>query len=243
MFWGEPLRAHLIRLYVILTTTLLPFVFWPGIDLWASRLFYLPGEGFPLADNPVVGFARNQIWNLSIVGFVAALAGFFWSWRRAGRVPRRVWGLILGFYLLGPVLLAHAILKTGWHRARPADIGAFGGEAVFTGPFVQPGACIDNCSFVSGEVSGAATLALALLWVLPAVPRLSLRRWLAAVALVLPPVSSFLRMAMGRHFLSDCVFASLFMFAIWSLLSRALPAGWKPLASLGFRRAGRASAP
>ncbi len=240
MFWAEPLRAHLIRLYVILTAALLPFVVWPGIDLWVARLFYLPGEGFPLDDNPVAGFARDQIWNLCIVGFVAALAAFGWSFVRAGRIPRRIWGLILAFYVLGPGLLTHAILKSEWHRARPANIAAFGGEAGFTGPFAQAGACDHNCSFVAGEVAGAVTLALAAIWILPALPRLWQRRWLAAACVVVALASSVLRMGMGRHFLSDCVFASLFMFAIWSLLSRALPAGWEPLVSLEVRRpAGR----
>ncbi len=236
MFWGEPVRAHLLRLYVIVTATLLPFVVWPGIDLAVARLFHVPGEGFPLSDVDWLMAVRNALWDVSIAGFVAAIGGLVWSSVRPSRVPARVWGLIVALFLLGPVLLTHFILKEEWHRARPADILAFGGDARFTGPFAQAGGCVGNCSFVSGEVSGSVALALAVIWLVPALGRVSHRRWAALAAVAMAVTTAALRMAMGRHFLSDCLFAALFMFAIWSLLSRALPPGWRPLAALGIGR-------
>ena len=232
MFWAEPFRAHLLRLYVLLTAALLPFVIWPGIDLAVARIFYVPGEGFPLDELAWLQVLRNQLWNLSIAGFLAGLAGLAWAEFRASMVLARLSMLVTAFYLTGPVLLSHALFKEEWHRARPANILEFGGPGQFTGPLEQPGSCLDNCSFVSGEVSGMATLALSLIWVLPALPSLRWRRAVAGIAVALVLLSAGLRMAMGRHFFSDCLFAVLFMFALWSLFSRALPAGWKPLASL-----------
>lgn len=234
MFWAEPLRAHLLRLYVILTAALLPFVLWPGIDTAVAGWFHSPGAGFPLDRAPLVRALRDGLWDLSILGFVVILAGLALSFLRPGRIPRRVWECAAGFYLVGPVLLSHELLKTHWHRPRPAELTQFGGFADFTGPLAMPGMCNHNCAFPSGEVSGAAALALVLLLFLPAIRS---RGWQSAVlflAVLIVLSSSLLRMAMGRHFLSDCIFAVLFMFATWSLFVRLLPPEWQP--SLTWRR-------
>jgi lipid A 4'-phosphatase len=83
-------------------------------------------------------------------------------------------------------------------------------------------------SFVSGEVSGATVTALALLII-----RSHLRRQLhktvsillLVAALLLPLAVALQRIAAGRHFLSDAVFAVLFSL----LLATALSTLFRPL--------------
>lgn len=231
MLWNEPLKAHLLRLYVILTAALLPFVIWPQIDITVARWFYTPGAGFPLVEAAWLNIIRRTLWNAAILGFVGAVLGTCWTAFRIAPVPGRVWHLMTGFYIAGPILLTHEVFKNNWHRARPANTELFGGTADYTGPLTQPGACLDNCSFISGEVAGATALALAFIWLLPLLRRPASRRGLIALAVALVVASSLIRMATGRHYLSDCVFAVLFMFALWSLLSRLLPPEWHPFAA------------
>jgi lipid A 4'-phosphatase len=79
--------------------------------------------------------------------------------------------------------------------------------------------CLDNCSFVSGEASGAAALAVSV-WIVssrmesPTLRRLV--RWSMIAAAVL---AAFLRVAKGRHFLSDIIFAGLIVTGLALALS------------------------
>ena len=69
---------------------------------------------------------------------------------------------------LGPGLVTNVILKDHWGRPRPIDVTQFGGNEHFV-PWWDPrGDCPGNCSFVSGDVSGAVwTVAPAALVPLP----------------------------------------------------------------------------
>lgn len=197
----------------------LVFSLWPGLDLQASGLFYRPGAAFWLAQVSGIEAFRNLVWDLTIMVFVIALAGV--ALALAGRpllgVPLRDWAYIAVLYLLGPVLLANMVLKAHWGRARPADVSDFGGAHLFT-PFWQPtDQCLANCSFVSGEVSSTVVMGIALLVLHPAVrrclPKTVAWLWVLA-AYALPLVVTLQRVATGRHFLSDAVFAALFMLAL-----------------------------
>jgi lipid A 4'-phosphatase len=119
----------------------------------------------------------------------------------------------------------NGILKEHWGRARPEQV--FGGEAEFTAPLVIADECARNCSFVSGEAAAAAALAIvvgALSW-----PTLGPRGRRRAVALLgsVASAAGLMRVATGRHFLSDVVFAALVTafvaLALWTLM-RVAPA-------------------
>lgn len=114
-----------------------------------------------------------------------------------------------GFFVLGPGLIVNGALKNGWGRARPADIAEFGGDGVFTQAFHMVGTCTRNCSFVSGEAALAMAVAL-VLWQVAGRAGLAGPR-LAATLAVFVTVTSLMRVVTGRHFLSDVVFACLFM--------------------------------
>jgi hypothetical protein len=109
--------------------------------------------------------------------------------------------------------MVEMLTKPLWGRVRPAQVIEFGGSLQFSPPNEMVDFCARNCSFVSGEVSGATVTALALLLI-----RLHLLRTLykiasivlLAAALCLPLAVALQRIAAGRHFLSDTIFAMLF---------------------------------
>ena len=130
---------------------------------------------------------------------------------------------------LGPGLLVNTMLKDHSHRPRPAQVQQFGGLEAFRPFYRFDGACLRNCSFVSGEGSTAFwTVAPALL-----VP-LAYRAPAVAAALLFGAMTGLLRMAFGGHFLSDTVFGALLtwlvILACWRLA--ALLAGEPPGAAM-----------
>lgn len=225
-------RGQVRALLIICLLTGIIFGLWPELDLAVAGLFYVPGQGFPLATSAALELFRAGVWDLSILVFLVTLAGMAMALlnKRLAQVPSGVWIYLFTLYLLGPLLLVNGILKAHWGRARPADILEFGGAHQFT-PFWQPAdQCLANCSFVSGEVAAVFAMSLAML-ILTSTPTRSLRGLLRhlwrALAFVLPPLVMVQRLAAGRHFLSDVIFAGLFVL----LLACAL----KPLLAIGRR--------
>jgi lipid A 4'-phosphatase len=183
------------------------FSVWPGLDLWVSARFH---DGQDFVDADPLEAIRNLIWSASILTALGAVG--LWSvWLALGRqaeVPARLWGWVAAVYFLGPGLLVNGLLKEQWGRARPAQ--TFAGEAEFTAPFLITDQCDSNCSFVSGEASAAAALAIVLgtlLW--PLLRGRTRRRCIALLALI-AIVAAAMRVATGRHFLSDVLFAGFF---------------------------------
>ena len=204
------LTAAFALAHVVLAT-------WPGIDLAVSAAFF-DGAGFPLARSEALEAIRHAVWNLSIALTLASLAAWA-AWGALGRQARvaaRLWAFPALLMLLGPGVLVNGVLKAHWGRSRPADIAAFGGDAGFTPAFEMAGACARNCSFVSGEGAGAVALAIALGVLGP--PSWRLRAGLAASA----ALASGLRVATGRHFLSDVVFGAFLVGFVALALHRLL---------------------
>jgi membrane-associated PAP2 superfamily phosphatase len=110
---------------------------------------------------------------------------------------------------LGPGLLVNVGLKDYWGRPRPIDVTQFGGSEHFVAWWDPRGDCPKNCSFVSGDVSGAIwTMAPAALVPPP---------WRAlayGAALALGVGMAAARMVAGGHFFTDVVFAGVFTYLI-----------------------------
>ncbi len=205
-------RALLRAWVVAMLLAALLFTLMPGIDLGVSGLFAARGR-FPLADIAALEWLRLRIWELSEALLAVAAVGFVVA-GATGRValwlPQRAWAFILSLYLLAPGLLVNAGLKTHWGRARPASVVEFGGSAQFTPALLPTDECLRNCSFVSGEASAAAALAIS-----AAVGLFALRARMSPgtfragmwMALAVAVLGGLLRLATGRHFLSDVVFA------------------------------------
>jgi lipid A 4'-phosphatase len=221
-------HKRLTRLWLVafvLATAI--FALWPGIDLVVSGVFFTPGEGFTLSRSLPIEILREFVWTVSILvalaaaaAFVAALAG-----RPVSALDLRRSGFILSLYLLGPALLVDGLLKRFWGRARPANVEAFGGSSQFTPPWLPAQECANNCSFVSGEGAAATALAISLAVMAPAMRRMVppwAYRTYVALAVILPATGLVLRVTLGRHFLSDTVFAMLFVSGIALVLARLL---------------------
>lgn len=181
-------------LIVLIAAVSALFWIWPGIDLWASGLFFSAETRFPRGG--VLDALRYGVWGLAVIVALGALVlAIFPRWR-----PRGFWLRVVALFALGPGLVVNGILKSYWHRPRPSRIEEFGGPLDFTPVWQIAGGCPTNCSFVSGEASGAAATALVLV-------ALSPRLW--PLALVVVVLGAGLRVVMGGHFLSDVVLAVL----------------------------------
>ncbi|MGE5148068.1 MAG: phosphatase PAP2 family protein, partial [Candidatus Eiseniibacteriota bacterium] len=215
----------------VLGSVLVGLVFWlfPGIDIWAAGLFWRPDTCFFLKDSffARIFYEGIRILTPILIGILVILLGM----AAVGR--RQPFGLGVAAYLylilvfaIGPGLLVNATLKDNWGRARPSQVTEFGGAKQFTPAFVRSDQCDHNCSFVAGHPSmlfgffGVALLVR------------GRRRRAAALAAVtvLGAMAGLGRMMQGGHFLSDVIFAGVFVFAVAWILEKLMlepkVAGW-----------------
>ena len=185
------------------------FVGWPDIDLAVASLFYVEPRHFLFNHSMAAAVLRWGFRALTWGTAIAAVTGIILALARR----RHLFGLGLPEWIFlalvlitGPGLIANTLLKDNWTRPRPLHVVEFGGPDRFTPVLERSGACARNCSFVSGEAS--ATFALAF-----AVAMLARRRRaeLMAAAVAVGSIAGLVRMGEGGHFLSDVVFAGVFM--------------------------------
>lgn len=208
-------RTGLIIALVIAAITGLVCGFYPQLDLAISAMFHavkINGYSFGWHVYPPLMLARDiGLWigTAIIVPVIGAFAVKLILPRRKMLVPGRAVIFLVATLVLGPGLLVNVMLKDHWGRPRPIDVTQFGGAEHFV-PWWDPrGDCPNNCSFVSGDVSGA-------FWTL-APAALAPPQWRAlayGAALALGTGMAAMRMMAGGHFLSDVVFAGVFTFLI-----------------------------
>jgi membrane-associated phospholipid phosphatase len=222
---------------VLLGVTGLVFAIDPRLDLQITALFFDQAtRRFPAASDPLAIWVRGATtWifaGFAICVTAAALARVLLPRRRLPFSARTVAFLALSL-ALGPGLLVNGLLKEHWSRPRPGEVVEFGGTLQFM-PWWDPrGGCDQNCSFVSGETSGAAwTVAPALL-----VPG-GLRIVALGAAGVFTVAIGTLRVAFGGHFASDAIFAALLTLAvIWAMYGLVLRVDWSSARRLVARAA------
>ena len=208
-------RTGLIVALAIAVVVGLVFGFYPQLDLMISAPFYAIKRGtndFGLRVDDTIGMARDiGIWigTVLILPALGALLIKLLLPRRKLLISGRAIVFLIATLTLGPGLFTNVLLKDHWGRPRPIDVTQFGGDEHFV-PWWDPrGDCPKNCSFVSGDVSGAFwTLAPAALAPPP---------WRAlayGTALALGTGMAALRIVAGGHFLTDTVFAGVFTFLI-----------------------------
>jgi membrane-associated phospholipid phosphatase len=200
------------------------FAAFPAIDLAVSRLFAHDGRGFIWSDGAArtVNLVVRRLGEAVVLLLLAGLVLGFLTGRVQGNGLR-----LLAYPLLCVALacggLVNLVLKAQVGRARPHTLVEFGGTARFTPPWHVVDECARNCSFASGEVAMAASLAIpavAVLW--PHLARRRGRLLALIVAAAYVAVVSLLRIGLGRHFLSDAVFSILFSAGAALLLYPAL---------------------
>ncbi len=192
------------------------FGIYPELDLRISQPFY---ETLDASKNifawriypPLMWLRDIMLWIVTAVAVAVlfALIAKLVLPRRRMLISARAILFLLGTLALAPGLVTNVLLKDHWARPRPIDVTQYGGPEHFV-PWWDPrGDCPNNCSFVSGDVSGVY-------WLL-APAALAPPAWRAAAyagALVLGTGMAAIRVAMGGHFTSDVVFAGVFTFLI-----------------------------
>jgi PAP2 (acid phosphatase) superfamily protein len=209
-------RVGLIAALAIAAVVGLVFGFYPQLDVRIASYFYAFTDAnhnmFALRIYPPLMLARNiGLWvgAVLILPAVVALILKLILPKRRPLISGRAIVFLIATLALGPGLLVNVLLKDHWGRSRPIDVTQFGGAEHFVAWWDPRGECPNNCSFVSGDVSGA-------FWtVAPAALAPPQWRSLAyGAALALGAGMAALRMMAGAHFFSDVVFAGVLTFLI-----------------------------
>lgn len=209
----QPLR---FLAYCLIATSFV-FMVMPWIDLAVSGWFADAGGDFPLARDTTLMAIRDVnrlvprilLPTLAVIVLVHAFSPRF-GWLLQ---PHRAL-FVLGVYAIGSGLVV-SVLKDIVDRARPDDTTFFGGTAPYTIPWQLADDCARNCSFPSGEGGSAAAL-MSCVMLAPVVMRRPLFWGLLPLAIVF----STLRIAFGKHFLSDVVVSWLLVAMVAILLWR-----------------------
>lgn len=209
-------RTGLIIALAIAAVTGLVFGLYPQLELRISQPFYehldINRNAFGWQFYPPLMTARDiALWVPTLLvapAFIALFAKLIWP-RRKMFMPGRAVLLLTATMALGPGLLVNGLLKDHWDRPRPVDVTEFGGKEHFVAWWDPRGDCPSNCSFVSGDVSGAFwTIAPA------AVVPPQWRALAYGAALTLGTGVAVFRVMAGGHFVTDVVFAAVFTYLI-----------------------------
>jgi lipid A 4'-phosphatase len=215
----------------------------PDIDLGISALF-LDGNGRFIGRRQVLVEQTRD----ALMWLPYALGGICLTGLLVSRLRRTAW-LYLRFsqwvflalcVAVGPGLIVNVALKEHWGRARPSQIIEYGGSKTFSPPLRPADQCAKNCSFVSGEASSVFMIFYAVALIFPhRFAVLIVAGTLAGMAI------GVMRMSQGAHFLSDIVFAGIFMALAAAILHVLLfgARGSRAASGMFARRAARRSAP
>lgn len=204
----ETAKVALLALALGVVTGLV-FTVWPQLDIAISRVFFDTETGFVMTRSPFWRFLREVFLKGATVWYVLIVVGCIVTWEKRPTMMGfdfRKWLYLALCSLAGPLLLTNVILKEHWGRWRPREIIQLGGDELHTTPLDWSGSCFDNCSFVSGEVSATVMAFIALAFVTTA-----WRPIFYALAIFMGLLSALIRVGQGGHFLSDSLFAGVFM--------------------------------
>jgi membrane-associated PAP2 superfamily phosphatase len=212
-------RTGLIVALAIAAVVGLAFGLFPQLDLMVSAPFHaimIGNNAFGMRIYPPLLLARDiGLWvgGALILPAVVAFVIKLILPRRRLLISGRAVVFLVATLVLAPGLVVNVALKDHWGRPRPIDVTQFGGDQHFVAWWDPRGDCPGNCSFVSGDVSGAS-------WTL-APAALAPPQWRAlayGAALALGAGMAVLRIMAGAHFFSDTVFAGVFTFLIiWAV--------------------------
>jgi lipid A 4'-phosphatase len=175
-------------------------------------------------DTWIITSARKAFMIVFTIVMLATLVATFRSLSsdRPKRLERARSLFMLAVLVIGPGVVTNLVLKDNLGRARPRDVIEFGGTKSFTPPLLPSRECPRNCSFVSGEASSMFAVFFALALLLPPY------RWgLLIGGIAAGSLAGVVRIFQGAHFLSDVVFAGIFMALTVSLLHIAIIGLWR----------------
>lgn len=228
-----------VVLFVLSVVFLLIFRSTDQIDLVVSDLFFTETECASSAEGVRCGdfqikshagwqFVREVGHNLPRLLMLATSLHLIWllmfnSGKNRYQLYPPLIAVISG--LAGPLIAVNLILKEFWGRPRPYQTHFYDGD----NPYVAPGDissfCESNCSFVSGEAAGA-------FWMLALIFYFKGRQqcWVAITVLPIAGFIAMLRVAFGRHYISDVVMAACLVMFFICLTAWVLQTRW------GFKR-------
>ena len=199
------LQLKVVNFFFIIFVFL--FLLYPSLDIYISDYFFVDEKFI----SEKYTFIKEMRGNLKILMIIIPIFALFilclFTFKKFGNPKKniRVKFALLGF-ILGPILgcglVANLYFKDTWGRARPVYISEFGGDKNFTRPFVKSDQCIKNCSWISGETSGAFSFMVGTIILRNHI--FFIWNWLLGFLVF------FCRLSMGGHFFSDNLF-SLFL--------------------------------
>jgi lipid A 4'-phosphatase len=195
------------------------FVRQPGLDFTLTDMLRANDRFVLQGDDKWSLIRRFTMWGYGLVYGVMVIGLVYSTIRKApvwSFYPAQ-WLYLVACSLAGPLLVTNLVLKTYIGRPRPRSVTEYGGRYEFKELFEAGGKCVDNCSFVSGEVSSMVMIFAGMMFVT------GKWRWLFAL-LLLPAwaFSAYLRVGAGAHFPSDTLFAGVFMIIIAAILYRLI---------------------
>lgn len=209
-------RTGLIVALAIAAVVGVVFGLYPELDLRIARHYHdyidKSRNAFAWRIYPPMMKARDiSLWvtTVLVLPAVVALVIKVLLPKRKLLISGRAILFLIATLALAPGLMVNVLLKDHWGRPRPIDVTEFGGKQHFAAWWDPRGDCRNNCSFVSGDVSGA-------FWTI-APAALAPPQWRAlayGAALALGTGMAVFRVMAGGHFVSDTIFAGLFTFLI-----------------------------
>jgi len=203
------------------------FYVFPQIDLFISEAFFIKGicgsltaesricGSFPYSAHASFIVIRRILFYLPAAVALYILYRLIANLQHHGatycRRKTRDCSIAVTAFLLGPLVLVNMILKEVSDRPRPYQTDLFGGRDLFRPAGDFQGACVNNCSFISGEAAGAGWMAC-LIVLLPK----PLRPVLGPPLIVISLVSPALRVSFGGHYLSDAALGWLSSLVIYA---------------------------
>lgn len=185
----------------------------PHIDIAVTMAFFReavcgegsPAEkicgGFPVSRLDAFRMIRKVLFYLPAAAAILILILLIDNLvRKAKNTGRQTRGYAIAVIsiLVGPYVLVNLIFKEFSYRPRPYETAMFGGDKAFMPAGDFQGACVSNCSFVSGEAAGAGWLACLIVLVPP-----HLRAVVVPPLLLVSLATPMLRTVFGGHYLSD----------------------------------------
>jgi len=184
-------------------------------DLYFSNLFYYGDRQFFLQSYYVTTVFFREILLPGILIYICLLPiiskffpikFLFFNYDFSIKNILFIWSS--SFFSL--ILVVNILLKNLWGRARPNDIQNLGGENHFTSWHKISDSCSTNCSFVSGDASVGFFLIVLFF--------ITKKNTYFYLALFFGIALGVIRIAEGGHFLSDVVFANIFVIASVGLM-------------------------
>lgn len=201
---------------VLLTNTfffaffVLLFFLFPNLDIHFSKLFFYE-EKFISEKHIFIknlrSFLKDFMIVISVFSLLLIVAGILFKNKKKVFFFKSRTKLILLGFIVGPIigcgLIANFYFKDNWGRARPINIQEFGGDKIYAKPFIISDQCKKNCSWIGGEASAAFSFITGTIILKNPIYLI--------INLIFGIVVSLCRIAMGGHFLSDNIFAMIFM--------------------------------